>query len=393
MSKYSHLRLFTDIFYVNGNLFLHTISEFIKFRTVAPLNNRAKQTILTAIMSVLRLYDRRGFTVTRVEADHEFAPLIHDLLPTQCNIAAADDHVAEVERSIRTVKERVRSLLQGLPFKRVPKLVIRAAVAQAHTSLNQFPNANSASSTISPLTIMTGSPLPNYHDLRIEFGSYAQIFEANDPTNTMDTRTTGAIALNPTGNTQGGVYFLSLSTGRRLTRQQWTPLPMPNGVIARVEEFAIAEHQPIMAQGAANFEWAPGVPINEDNSMVMDLDPLADAALPQPADYEPEQNDINADDQEEDCEDHDYVPESSSDTSEDEDGNDYEPESDSDTSEDEYALENNDNSDSNDQSQEANALDHTDPDIPLSGDDLAPIPQGNTDTDTPDGTQENATHT
>jgi hypothetical protein len=317
MDKYSHLRLFADIFYVNGNLFLHTISEFIKFRTVAPLNNRTKQTILTAISSVIRLYDKRGFTVTRVEADNEFAPLVHDLLPTQCNIAAADDHVAEVERSIRTIKERVRSILQGLPFKRVPKLIIRAAVAQVHTSLNQFPIPNSASSTISPLTIMTGNPLPDYHDLRIEFGSYAQIFKGNDPTNNMDTCTTGAITLNPTGNTQGGVYFLSLSTGRRLTRQQWTPLPMPNGVVTRVEELAIIDQQPIMAQGAANFEWAPGVPINDNvPPVVINHYPFDDEApppvfvVPAPDDNDPDhesdqdESDQNESDQDESEQDH-----------------------------------------------------------------------------------------
>jgi hypothetical protein len=54
----------------------------------------------------------------------------------------------------------------------------------------------------------------------------------------MATRTTGTITLRPTGNTQGGYYFYSLGTGRRLNRNQWTPLPMPAEVIDRVHALA-----------------------------------------------------------------------------------------------------------------------------------------------------------
>jgi hypothetical protein len=56
--------------------------------------------------------------------------------------------------------------------------------------------------------------------------------------NSMATRTTGAIALRPTGNTQGSYLFYSLDTGRVLTRNQWTALPMPNEVIDHVQALA-----------------------------------------------------------------------------------------------------------------------------------------------------------
>jgi hypothetical protein len=36
------------------------------------------------------------------------------------------------------------------------------------------------------------------------------MFEDNDPANTNRTRSTRAIALNATGNTQGGYFFMSL---------------------------------------------------------------------------------------------------------------------------------------------------------------------------------------
>jgi hypothetical protein len=89
-------------------------------------------------------------------------------------------------------------------------MMMRAIIEGAHKALNQFPAKNGVSEIMSPLTIMTGRPSPDYNDLRIEFGAYAQVFESNGPTNTVKNRTTGAIALTPTGNAQGGYYFMSL---------------------------------------------------------------------------------------------------------------------------------------------------------------------------------------
>jgi hypothetical protein len=80
----------------------------------------------------------------------------------------------------------------------------------------------------------------------------------------MKARTTGAIKLTPTGNAQGGYNFLSLATGRKLSRQQWDALPMPDGGIAALERLAEAKEQPIIGQGAPIFEWAPGIPIADD---------------------------------------------------------------------------------------------------------------------------------
>jgi hypothetical protein len=51
---------------------------------------------------------------------------------------------------------------------------------------------------------MTGRPNPNYNDMKIELGVYAQVYDDSGPANTVRARTTGAIALTPTGNAQGG---------------------------------------------------------------------------------------------------------------------------------------------------------------------------------------------
>ena len=59
----------------------------------------------------------------------------------------------------------------------------------------------------------------------------------------MASRTTGALAMRPTGNPQGSFFFFSLTIGRLLTRTRWTELPMPADVIQRVHVLARRNHR------------------------------------------------------------------------------------------------------------------------------------------------------
>ena len=76
---------------------------------------------------------------------------------------------------------------------------------------------------------------------KLEFGTYVQTHEKHN--NSMDSRTSGAIALRPSGNKQGGLYFLSLHTGKRISRNYWTVLPMPNNVVDAIHRLAAASKQ------------------------------------------------------------------------------------------------------------------------------------------------------
>jgi hypothetical protein len=60
-------------------------------------------------------------------------------------------------------------------------------------------------------------------------------------TNTMDPRTKWAICLRPTGNLQGGYKFLSLATGKKVTRRKFTKMPFSESVIELVEKMAVKD--------------------------------------------------------------------------------------------------------------------------------------------------------
>jgi hypothetical protein len=68
---------------------------------------------------------------------------------------------------------------------------------------------------------------------------------------------------------------MSLTTGKRLSRQQWDELPMPDGVIApAVEVMTAAQEQPVFDNGAPVFEWSPGIAIADEDKtpIIVDLD-------------------------------------------------------------------------------------------------------------------------
>jgi hypothetical protein len=109
--------------------------------------------------------------------------------------------------------------------------------------INAFPPSSGISKTFSPITIMTGTALDFNKHCQIPFGAYAEVHEDRNITDTMSERTQPAICLGPTANFQGSYKFLSLRTGKRITRKQFKELPMPDSIIKRVEAMAEREQQ------------------------------------------------------------------------------------------------------------------------------------------------------
>ncbi|KAI2508903.1 Reverse transcriptase (RNA-dependent DNA polymerase) [Fragilaria crotonensis] len=280
LEHHRNVTLCVDFFFVQGLPFFHTISRGIGYRTAHPVPDRSKHTIMRRLRSVIKLYQARGLTVCDVHSDHEFGCIRESLRPIELNVVPADSHVGEIERSIRTVKERLRSCAHGLPFKRLPRLLVQSMVSNTIRCLNQFPWPNGVSATMSPASIVTGVGTPDYNCMRIEFGAYAQVFEDNSPSNTLRARSLGAIALTPTGNAQGDYFFLSLATGSRLSRHQWTELPMTDTAIARTEALALHEKQPLLQNSGLVVEWRPDQPIDDSEYDLDYAPPAADAAAP-----------------------------------------------------------------------------------------------------------------
>ena len=240
---HKNVTLCGDIFFVNSYPFFVTLSRNIKFNTVEALKQMDTGVLIQACERVFNIYTRRGFKIETMLMDMQFNPIRDAIMKrgVTLNPTSAKEHVADIERFIRVIKERARAMRSSMPYKKIPKRLIQAIIAHCCRWLNVFPPKNSISS-ISPRTLITGVKLDYSKHCRIEVGAYAQVHEETDPTNdTAKYRTTGAIALEANDNLQGGVRFLSLNTGRVIERRNFTILPIPNDVIKRVEELAANE--------------------------------------------------------------------------------------------------------------------------------------------------------
>ncbi len=165
--------------------------------------------LITAI--ALICYYRQGFLLDCYHADNEFKKIDKQfILPAVLYSCAAREHVPEVERSIRTVKERFRCICAAMPYTRIPKLMMDNAVASATEWLNTFATNNGVSSTLSPNNIVLGEPKPDCKSLKLHIGSYVELQIGT--TNTPKEQSVGAITLRQ-NKKRGGYYFMLLETG------------------------------------------------------------------------------------------------------------------------------------------------------------------------------------
>jgi hypothetical protein len=127
MKLYKKVFLTTDIFFVNKNTFFLTICRKIMFTTVNHLADCTVLQMFKAFKDIYQYYLQRGFHITVVHADGEFAPLkpLIESIPggPVVNMVSANKHVPEIKCCIRVVKERFRATRHSLPFEWIPKIM------------------------------------------------------------------------------------------------------------------------------------------------------------------------------------------------------------------------------------------------------------------------------
>ena len=122
-----------DIMYVNDIPFLITISRDLHFGSAQAMGDETFKSIYSALDKIIKIYRHYGFSVTHILGDGQFEFLDPSRIVSgvTLNIMTRGEHVPEVERYIRTVKERTRSVYNSLPFKRFPtKLIVEIVYAQ-----------------------------------------------------------------------------------------------------------------------------------------------------------------------------------------------------------------------------------------------------------------------
>lgn len=198
---------------------------------------------------MFNIYKSRGHQVNDLEftnqeevvntilADNEFKPLQEDIKEMGVNVhlVSKNKHVPEVERQNQVIKERAQGIVQTLPYSKIPKKIRVALIQYVVFWLNNIPKEDQIQS---PREIVMGEQVLDYKTVcKLPFGSYVQVHEDQQITNTMEPITTGAITLGPS-YLNGGYKFFSSMTGEIIIRRKLSELPISNEVIQKLEEFS-----------------------------------------------------------------------------------------------------------------------------------------------------------
>lgn len=109
--------LAADVMFVDGLPFFVTLSRGIKLFTIEYLPSRTVDQLISNLNKAIKLYRRGGYVVRVALMDMEFEPLVRKSEDVVINTTAAREHVGDIERYIRTQKERARSVIAELPYR------------------------------------------------------------------------------------------------------------------------------------------------------------------------------------------------------------------------------------------------------------------------------------
>ena len=229
-----------DIFYVDSDMHLGTVFRKIIFMTASYVDSRKYNVLLSVLIKVIMLYRYQGFKVEFILTDDEFSEMLVKLLEKEVllNGSSANEHVPEIECMIRTIRERHRAKVNTLLFNisKYPKLMRIQAVLKSVLWLNMLPKKNGVSDTLNPHCLVRGRSVDYKVHCMVTFGAYCQVNDEPRRLNSSVARTTGAIAMGPSGYLQGRYHFMSLKTVMKLSRRHWTELSVTVEVINTVEK-------------------------------------------------------------------------------------------------------------------------------------------------------------
>eukprot|EP00804_Cyclotella_cryptica_P021082 CCRYP_019384-RA/>CCRYP_019384-RA protein AED:0.40 eAED:0.40 QI:0/-1/0/1/-1/0/1/0/331 len=270
--------------FVSGLPFLVTLSRRIRYVIIQFVPRRTAGELANAMKLVVGLIRRAGIICQTALMDGEFEKIKQKLINIiEVNITAKNEHVPEIERKIRHIKERVRSMKADLPHEVLPNIMLKQMVLHAGLLLNAYVDKQEISNEYSPREIILRWQLRWDKHCKHQFGAYGQAYDdpSSTETNTQQARSRDVICLGPTGNMQGSYYFVDLSTKAVIKRRRFQELPVPDSIIKKVEAWGRRDKQTGIIRFANRnndpYEWDDEQePLVEDNAPEPEQAPFPD---------------------------------------------------------------------------------------------------------------------
>ena len=176
-----------------------------------------------------------------IHADNEFRTIFRDInedWEVDFNFSLTQQHVPDIEHKNRFLQEQFHVGLYRLPYKKLPKVMIRYLSLRVTRKRSYFPKNTGISKVYSPHTILKSKQVDFNKEFVHSFGNYIQVVDDRLPKNNNLPRSIDSIYLRADDSLQGGHKLMDFATGRVFTRATVTACAMTRMAIERVELIA-----------------------------------------------------------------------------------------------------------------------------------------------------------
>ena len=227
--------MFVDLMFVNSIPYLVSVFKPLEYVSVSKLAKKDIISIYNTVINHVNSIRKHGLNVTMLRVDGESAistEWFHSKINAEgiiLDTTGAGEAVTVVERKIRQIKERFRGISSTLPYKLTETLetwLVKYVVSR----IVLVPTKNSIE-FVSPREKLWGRRINVDKELKHGFEVYVQV-HSSVVNNSMYERTSGAIALMPSGNLEGSWYFYLLHNGEVVKRNKATTMPITDDIIA-----------------------------------------------------------------------------------------------------------------------------------------------------------------
>jgi len=233
--------LTADVMHVAGQKCLISVRKPLGLTLVRPVPSQTIEVLGKAMQAHINTLRSRGFEPRRIYVDpHKAFKGLEGSFPgIEVDTSGAGDHLNMVDTKIRRLKELMRAVIAGLPFKlgkdRVKDLIMYAA------SRTNVKSTQGLVSSESPRVRFTGVKPDFKAEFGLAFGDYVEAYDPRAAAKSNDVnapRTEPCIALYPSANRNGSWVFYNIKTRTYARRSRWQKLPVSQLIIDTMNQLA-----------------------------------------------------------------------------------------------------------------------------------------------------------
>jgi hypothetical protein len=230
-----------DVMHVAGQKFLISICTPLGLLLVCHVESQTAQKLGRGVQKHLNTLRSRGFDSKKIMVDpHKSFESLQGSFPgVEVDLSGAGDFLDRIDTKIRRVKELMRSVICGLPY-RLSNERVKDLVTYAVGRLN-LRSTEMLKSSECPRVRFTGQNPEYSSELGLAFGDYVEAYNPKAHARSNDVfvpRTEPCIALFPVVNTNGSWVMYNLNTKAYVRRSQWRKCATTDHVINVMNQLA-----------------------------------------------------------------------------------------------------------------------------------------------------------